>query len=82
MINYALGIMTGLLLSLVVISLLTFFRRIIEHKITMIEKYVDQVSPSPKGFIVEPDSEADVLRAQIIEENRKLGKDTPIQDLL
>ena len=36
----------------------------------------------PKGFIIEPESDADEARNDIIEKNKKAGRDTKVSDLL
>ena len=79
---FALGIIIGLLIAILVVSTLTFFRRIIEQKIDIVEKQVDLVGPRPRGFIVEPLDEAEEIRSSIIAENKKRGVDTPIKDLM
>ena len=75
------GIILGLLIAILTVATLTFFRRVIEHKVTIIEKQVDAVGPKPKGFIYEPPDDADEARAQIIAENRRKGRDTRISEL-
>ena len=75
------GILIGLLIAILIVATLTFFRRVIEHKITVIEKQVDAVGPKPKGYIFEPEDEATEARNEIIEENRKRGRDTTISEL-
>lgn len=61
---------------------MTYFRRMIEHKTTIIEKMIDGVGPKPQGFIVEPDSELEIVRRDIIANNRKHGRDTKLSELL
>lgn len=79
---FILGYLAGILTAVLIVSILTFFRRIIEHKITIIEKTIESRGPKPKGFIIEPESEADTIRKEIIEKNRKQGKDTKISELM
>ena len=78
---FALGFITGLLISILIVATLTYFRRVLETKVTTIERLVESKGPKPKGFIYEPPSEADDIRAQIIAKNKKEGKDTPISEL-
>ena len=78
---FLLGVIVGLLLSLLVVVTLTYFRRVIEHKTVVIEKLIESKGPKPEGFIVMPEDEADEARREIIEKNRKLGKDTRITEL-
>jgi len=79
---YALGVITGLLIALTIFMVMTYFRRLIEQKVTTIEKAVELKGPRPKGFIFDPPSEADELRAQIIAKNQHEGKDTKFEELL
>src|SRR3989344_1712691 len=55
--------------------------RPIETKLQVIEKQSAIKGPRPRGFIVEPESEAEQVRQKIIERNRKAGRDTPISEL-
>lgn len=82
MLYFALGTITGLLIATLIVATLVYFRRVIEHKATIIEKAIENAGPRPKGFVMEPPSENEELRAQIIAENKKKGKDTPINELL
>jgi len=82
MIEYILGIITGILISLVCMVTMVYFKRVIEHKVTIIEKQVENRAPSPKGFLIDPESEADEARAEIIKKNKQQGKDTPLSELL
>ena len=75
------GIIIGILISILVVATLTFFRRILEKQITIIEKQVDLKAPKPKGYIIEPPEEIDEMRSDIIKRNRGSGRDTPISDL-
>lgn len=60
---------------------MTYFRRTIEHKVTVIEKRIESMGPKPRGFIVEPMSEADEVRENIIARNRSQGRDTKLSEL-
>ena len=75
------GIIIGILISILVVATLTFFRRILEKQITIIEKQVDLKAPKPKGYIIEPEDEIDEARANIIAKNKSSGRDTNIDDL-
>lgn len=78
---FVLGIIIGLLIAIVIMLVTLFFRHPI-HKITnIIEKNLGNVGPRPKGFIVEPPTDAEASRSEIIAKNRKEGRDTPISDL-
>ena len=78
----AIGIIIGLLVAILTVATLMFFRRVIENKVTIIEKQVDAVGPKPKGFIIEPEDEASEARSEIIAENKKRGRDTTVEELM
>lgn len=79
---YILGIITGLLIALFIATILTYFRRVIEHKINTIERYIDSSSPKPQGgFIIEPLDDAEEARQQIIARNKAKGISTKLKDL-
>ena len=80
--SFAFGYIAGLATSILIITTLTYFRRVVERKITVMEKLIENAGPRPKGFIVEPLSDADNARAQIIARNKSQGRDTPINELL
>ena len=79
---FILGIIIGLLIALIIICLMTYFRRIIEHKTVIIEKMIENAGPKPKGYIIEPESDIEESRARIIAENKAAGKDTHFSDFL
>ena len=76
------GIFIGILISILVILTLTFFRSAIERRVIVIEKQIANAGPRPKGFIIEPEEDADEMRREIIESNRRAGRDTKLDDLV
>jgi len=78
---FAFGFIIGLLFSILVLLALVYFKRPIETNLQVIEKQIALKGPRPKGFIVEPESEAEQIRQKIIERNRKTGQDTRISEL-
>lgn len=78
----ALGIIIGLVIAVLIMVTLLYFRKPIEQKIGIVEKQVGAVAARGKGFIVEPSSDAEEFRAGVIEKNRKQGKDTRYEELL
>ena len=82
MVELLLGIIIGLLLSLLTVATLTYFRHPITQKTTIIEKFIERAGPRPRGFIVDAPDELDEAREKIIARNKAQGKDTPINDLL
>lgn len=81
MFYFILGFILGVVQSVMVVVILIYFRRTIEHTVGIMQKQIEIVGPRPKGFIVEPPSEADEARANIIAKNRAMGRDTPISEL-
>jgi len=77
-----LGIIIGLLIAIVVALTTLLFRHPIHRVSSIIEKNIGAVGPKPKGFIVEPTTDAEESRANIIAKNRKEGRDTPLSDLM
>ena len=75
------GIILGLLIAILIVATLTYFRRVIEHKVEIISKQIEAKGPKPKGFIIEAESDADEARNEIIAENRRKGRDTSISEL-
>ena len=82
MILFALGINVGLLISILIMAILSYFKKPIERNLKFVADRLENAGPRPRGMIIEPDSDADEVRARVISENRKQGKDTPINDLL
>lgn len=78
---FILGYIVGLVTAVLIVATLTYFRRIIEQKSTIIEKQMANLGPRPKGFIVEPTGEAEESRQKIIEGNRKQGRPTSFSEL-
>jgi len=47
------GIILGLLIAILIVATLTYFRRVIEHKVEITSKQIEAKGPKPKGFIIE-----------------------------
>ncbi len=69
--EYVIGFIAGLLVAILIVATLTFFRRVIENRIEIVQKQVDIKGPRPKGYIIEPVSEAEDIREQVINKNKK-----------
>jgi len=82
MIIFLIGLITGILLSTLILMSLTFLHRTIEKKIMIIENKLRESGPKPTGFIIEPEDELEEARQSIIEKNRRQGKDTHISELM
>lgn len=80
---FALGVLTGIGICVFIAVILVAFRRPVEQAIEIVGRSIDTVSPvKPKGFLWEPESDADEARAEKIRENAERGADTPISELL
>ena len=77
---YALGLLTGLLLSCLVFLMLTFYRSAIEQRIRVIERKVQGLHPHT-GSVYMPPSEVEEWQRSVIEENKKNGFTTNIEDI-
>ena len=75
------GVIIGLLIGILTIVTLTYLRPVIQSKIDVAKKQVENAGPRPKGFIVEAENEADRMRRELITENQRKGRPTPIKDL-
>ena len=77
----ATGIIIGLLLSILFFVLVLFLKDPITKYINLGETKISQFSPREKGFVYDPPDLEDMFREEIIEKNKKRGKDTPLTDL-
>jgi len=78
---FYLGLMTGLIVALLVIATLAYFKVPVEKAVLQAERKISSKGPKPNGFIVVPPSDADEARQTIIERNNKLGKPTKLSEL-
>lgn len=80
---FALGIVAGLVIAVLVFIVVLLFRKPLEHHIEIVGKQIELASPiRERGGIFMPKTDTDELRESIIEENAAQGKDTPISELL
>lgn len=78
---FLLGIIAGLIVALLFVLVLVFFRSQVETKTKIVERWVERQGPRPTGSIFTPEDEAEEVRKEIIKKNRMEGKDTPISEL-
>lgn len=81
MIEYILGVITGILLSVSILIVLTYFKKQVTHVTEVIETRISAASPKPKGAIFNAPDESEDARQEIIERNQSQGKDTRISEL-
>ena len=81
-IGIIIGTVVGLLIAVLIVATLTFFRRPIEQKVEIIEKQVDSVAPKQKGFTIMPQTDAEESREKVKEKYREKGiEGIPIDEL-
>lgn len=73
---FLLGIITGVLFSILFVSILIYFKNPVIQKV----EYIERVVSNKKGFLVEPD-EAQEIREDIIKRNSEQGRDTKLTEL-
>lgn len=78
---FALGVITGLLIAILIVTTLGYFKKTIQKHTQIIEQKLESKGPQPRGFIVDPDDESTETRNKILEKNKKRGLDTPLTDL-
>ena len=74
------GILMGLLLAGLTATMIVILRNPIEKTIRIINQSVPKVRE--KGSIIEPESDNEIAQNEIIEENRKSGRDTRLGDII
>lgn len=75
------GIIIGLIVATLIFSILAFFRAGIEKRVKIIETTLLNAGPKPEGAIIMPEDDIALSRKEIIEKNRKAGKDTRFDEL-
>lgn len=79
--EFILGIIAGFLISLLIITTLTFFKNKVERMTNIIQTKISDAGQQQKGAIFLPDDDATASRKEIIKRNKKAGKDTYFSDL-
>lgn len=78
---FILGFIVGIIVAGLIFVILAFFRAGIEKRIKVIETVLARAGPKVKGYIFEPEDEADELRKQRIKENSEAGRSTTLEEL-
>lgn len=78
---FAFGFIAGLCFAIFVLVALTYFKRPIESKLTVIEKQIEAKGPKGKGYLFEAQTDAEHARQAIIDRNTVAGRDTPLKEL-
>mgnify|MGYP001567242956 FL=1 len=79
--SFILGLITGIIVSALIFAILAFFRAGIEKRIKIIETRLGNAGPQVRGAIYLPEDESELTRKEIIERNKKEGRDTHISEL-
>lgn len=79
---FALGYVAGVGTCAFIATILAYFRRPLIQALGQAETTLSNAGPRPRGFIYEPESEAETARKRHIAKNAAQGKDTPISELL
>ena len=79
--QYAIGFLCGVAFSTLVVATLAYFKKAIEERVEIMGQMLEAAGPQPRGYIIEPGTEADEARKAIIEKNQSEGKDTKLADL-
>lgn len=79
---FVLGVIVGLLIAALVIATVIFFKKSVEVHVSRAVRQIEQAGPRPRGFVFEPENEAEERRQEIIAENQKAGRDTKVSDLI
>lgn len=79
--SFILGLITGIIVSTLIFAILAFFRAGIEKRLKIIETRLGNAGPQVRGAIYLPEDEAELTRKEIIERNKKEGRDTHISEL-
>lgn len=81
--DFLLGFLCGFIFFGTSYAIVFYHRTKIGKVIDKIEDKIDRASGNKqRGFIIEPDSDADEARAEIIARNRAEGKDTKFEELI
>ncbi len=80
--NFIIGYILGILTSILIFTILAYFRAGIEQRIKVIEKQLGNAGPQQRGAIIMPEEDAEIARKEHIKRNRALGKDTRISELM
>lgn len=81
MILFTLGLVIGLVISMLIFIILAFFRSAIERKVKIIETRLENAGPRPRGAIILPPNEDEEFRQDFIKKRASKGQRTTLSDL-
>jgi len=76
------GWIAGMVTAAFIAIVLAYFRAPLISKMTAIEAKAAMAGPRPKGFIIDPEPEEDIIRREHIKANAERGRDTPLSELM
>lgn len=79
---FILGIIVGILISLLVCVLFVLFKQPLQHTVRVGEKNIAKHAVKKKGIVIDPMTPSEEFRQNVISENNRKGRDTHINELL
>lgn len=80
--EFGIGYIAGLGTSILIFTILNLFKAPIDKTVSYTQTKLRATGLRPKGFVFVPESDAEVIRKEIIAKNAAEGRDTPINELL
>jgi len=74
------GWITGLLVAILIAIILVILKEPIERKLKVIYETIPRIKQ--KGEIIQPPSDIALAQEKIIEDNKKMGRDTKLSDII
>jgi hypothetical protein len=78
---FTIGLTVGLVISIMVFTILAFFRVGIERQVRIIETRLENAGPKPRGAIILPPNEDDEFRQDFVNKRASKGQRTTLSDL-
>jgi len=79
---FAIGFVAGIAISALAFVVLAYFRSPLERVASVAQRNLSNIGPRPRGFIVNPETDAEAVRRGIVERNSREGRDTPVSELI
>ena len=78
---FAFGLLVGLVLALLVLTIILCFRRSIERTLYRLDDKIVKRTSQGRGEVIFPKDDAEEARERIVKENAKRGRDTTFEEL-
>lgn len=79
--QFTLGYIAGIVTSALIFAVLAFFRTGVEKTVKIIETKLVNAGPRPRGVVILPEDESEVIRQDRIRQNSERGHATPLSEL-